>query len=108
VQHRDRKVESFIEKVEPKLVQHLESWASLKVDDETKRLVEAQSKAYMTTLLKRHRELNKPKRLPFKKQLMVRNLSNHLGGLMDHNKLEKVAYKIHQQKIAAKNLSVFA
>jgi len=38
--HKDRKVESFIEKTEPRLVATLNSWNKLRVDDETKRMIE--------------------------------------------------------------------
>ena len=100
--HKDRKVECFIEKCEPKLVNCLDSWKHLKIDPSYRQQVFAQHTLYMQQLERRARELNKPKKLPIKQQIRVRNLSTKLGGLIDHTKLEKYAYKLHQSRMAKK------
>jgi len=60
--HRARKVESFIEKTEPRLVQQLDSWGSLRIELAEKLRAEENQRAYQEELRKKMIE-KKPKRL---------------------------------------------
>ena len=101
--HKAKKVESFIERTEPRLIQQLDSWKDLRIDQEEKARAEEIQRIYMQEQSNKSLQMNKPKRLPIRQQILVRNLSSQLGSLVNYSKLEKYAFRLNSRTAARKN-----